>query len=170
MCRKASFSSRRRPYQAELRWILWMRLWGEDLRSTSGLELGVQTLLAGAYSLTNGIPGLELWTWGWPEFSSPQSCSKNPPLMSLELLFILEIHPLQKVSSGTHVMKWMSTERRGPMSSAWGRNGKPEMGKIRKEVGPGAEKCARELQTGAFRWVRVDRCANFLVYLWSKLL
>jgi len=30
---------------------------GENLRSTSGLELGVRTLLAGAHSLTNGVPG-----------------------------------------------------------------------------------------------------------------
>jgi len=33
---------------------------GEDLRSSSGLELGAWILLAGAYSLTNGILGPEL--------------------------------------------------------------------------------------------------------------
>jgi len=36
------------------RLLFWTGIVGEDLRSTSGLELGARTLLAGAYSLTNG--------------------------------------------------------------------------------------------------------------------
>jgi len=31
-----------------LRWILWTGLWGEDLRSTSGLELGAQNYWSGS--------------------------------------------------------------------------------------------------------------------------
>jgi len=37
-----------------LRLVFWTGIVGENLRSTSGLELRAQTLLAGAYSLTNG--------------------------------------------------------------------------------------------------------------------
>ena len=43
-----------------LRWLLSTGLWGEDLRLTSGLELGALTLFVGGYSLTNGAPGPEL--------------------------------------------------------------------------------------------------------------
>jgi len=56
-CKIMHFYSQHGPDQ---RWLLWTGLWGEDLGSTSGLELCARTLLVGAFSLTNGVPGPEL--------------------------------------------------------------------------------------------------------------
>jgi len=41
-------------------WFFERDCGGEDLRLTSGLELGARTLLVWAYSLTNGVPGPKL--------------------------------------------------------------------------------------------------------------
>jgi len=40
--------------EVDLRLVFRTGIVGENLRSTSGLELGARTLLAGAHSLTNG--------------------------------------------------------------------------------------------------------------------
>jgi len=55
-------------------------VWGEDPRSTSGPELGARTVLVGAYSLTNGVPGPKLCRPEVDLRSSPHS-----PVQSIHL-------------------------------------------------------------------------------------
>jgi len=76
------------------RWLFWTGLWGEDLRSTSGLELGARTLLVGVYSLTNGA---------WPMASRDSS---SRPEVDLRLTWgLLPTVPFKESTSGTNCPK-----------------------------------------------------------------
>jgi len=69
-------------FERRLRWILWDGHWGEDLRSTSGLQLRSQDAIGQAVRPSQYSLSTELETWVLPEVFSHNPRSKNQSLDS----------------------------------------------------------------------------------------